>query len=229
MTICFLTAMKMECEHMLEESKLLCEETYGFAHLYLLEHEGEQFYLCASGIGKVLASSAVSAIIVAHPEIDAFINVGIGGSLDAAKAPVLSALIASGFVQHDNDTTAFGDPPGYLNGLDMVNIPADTKLNDVFSKICDQGHLKRFEGVLASGDQFIADKKKKEEIAHEHNAIMVDMEAAAFAEVCYVYHKPFTSVRIVSDASGDQDEYLKYKPLACSIASEIGLKAVAML
>ena len=229
MTICFLTAMKMECEHMLEESKLLCEETYGFAHLYLLEHGEKKFYLCASGIGKVLAASAVSAIIVAHPEIDAFINVGIGGSLDAAKAPVLSALIASSFVQHDNDTTAFGDPRGFLNGLDMVNIPADSALNETLSRICDEGRLKHFEGVMASGDQFIVERKKKERIMETHDAIMVDMEAAAFAEVCYVYHKPFTSLRIVSDANGDQNEYMKYKPLACSIASEIGLKAVAML
>ena len=82
---------------------------------------------------------------------------------------------------------------------------------------------------MASGDQFIVERTKKERIMETHDAIMVDMEAAAFAEVCYVYHKPFTSLRIVSDANGDQNEYMKYKPLACSIASEIGLKAVAML
>jgi len=225
MMICFLSPMDAEAQHLLDSSDLLHEEQLGFAKVYKLSFSGIVFYVCVGGIGKVLSSAAVTACILAHPEVDAFINIGIGGSLDAEKAPLLSAVIGEKFCQHDMDTTAFGDPKSYLNGLGIVDIPADLGLNIKIQHACQALSIPCTKGVIASGDQGIADENKKREIAEYYGALLIDMEAAAFAEVCYVYDKPFGCLRIVSDAVDHSAEYLENKypagKKACEVALEI--------
>ena len=176
-----------------------------------------------SGIGKVLAASALSAAISAHPEIDAVINVGIGGSLDANAAPLLSAVLGEKFAQHDMDTTCFGDPLGYLNGIDTVYLDASDELLASLEEACGRIAIPCVRATIASGDRFITDEKEKGEIVRRFGALLIDMETAAFAEVCHVYHKPFSCLRIVSDAVDHYNEYVRYKPLAIETACKAAL------
>ena len=136
MTFCFLSALNAEIQYLLDCSTIEKEEQLGFAKLYTLNYKDVRYFVCVSGVGKVLSGSAATACCIAHPEIDAFINIGIGGSLDASKAPLLSAILGSSFVQHDMDTSALGDPYGYLDGLKCVEIPADPVLNQKIEQAC---------------------------------------------------------------------------------------------
>ena len=140
------------------------------------------------------------------------------------KAPLLSAVIANEFVQHDMDTTAFGDPHGFLNGLGKVKISADSALMKRISAACEDLSVPFTYGLIATGDHFIADEKQKETVINRFGALLIDMETAAFAEVCDVYQKPFACLRIVSDAVDHNAEYRKYKPIAGKKACEVGLR-----
>ena len=88
--------------------------------------EGREVVTAVSGIGKVSAAMCAQAMISAfHPE--AIICTGVAGSL-SEKLSIGSVAVASGVVQHDLDTTVFGDPLGYLSKPGLVEIPTDASL-----------------------------------------------------------------------------------------------------
>ena len=225
--ICILCAMEGEAKPILGKVEVRFSEKHGLATLYSCVYKGHEFFVAQCGVGKVFSASGLSAIITAHPEIDAYINVGVGGSLDPEKANLLSAVIGKGFVQHDFDTSAFGDPIGFLWGIDIIEVPADKELVELVCKASKQAGLSVYEGVIASGDTFIVDEEKKQGFVKEFDAISVDMEASAYATVAYIHKKPFTALRIVSDAVDHQNEYLKYKEKAAELGSEVALNAIA--
>lgn len=223
MTICFLSAMETEVAVFLNRCTVVSKERFGIAQLYTLDYNGAKFYACVSGVGKVLAGSGTMAAIMSHPDIDAFINVGIGGSLDATKAPLMTAVLGSKFVQHDYDTSAFGDPYGYLWGPNRVFIEADLKLNELLQGSCRDLGVAFTVAPIASGDKFMVLDADKKVVQERFGALMIDMETAAFAELAYVNEKPFACLRIVSDAVDHDKEYLQYREVAAAKACEIAL------
>ena len=80
-------------------------------------------------------------------------------------------------------------------------------------KVAIAKSLELKEGIIATGDQFIADPAKKEWIASTFKADAIEMEGAAVAAVCDVFDVPFFVLRAISDAadmdaSFDFDEFL---------------------
>jgi adenosylhomocysteine nucleosidase len=58
-------------------------------------------------------------------------------------------------------------------------------------------------GLIASGDQFIASDTARATLrAAVPDALAVEMEGAAVAQVCYEYTIPFAVMRVISDAAG---------------------------
>lgn len=223
MLTCFLCAMDSEAKPLLAKTETLSTSKVGFATLYSCSYEGKSFFVAVCGIGKVLSACGLSGIAVAHPEIDQFINLGVGGSLDASKAPLLSAVVGKGFVQHDMDTSPIGDPKAYLSGVGLIEIPAEEHMVEALSKACREVGLSVYCGTIASGDTFITDEEIKQGFVRDFGAISVDMEGAAHAEAAYVYKKPFAALRIISDAVDHNKEYQLYKDKAADIGSEVAL------
>jgi adenosylhomocysteine nucleosidase len=56
-------------------------------------------------------------------------------------------------------------------------------------------------GCLVSGDQVIADDTKKQWLHHSFNALAVDMESGAMAQIAYLNHVSWLAVRAVSDSA----------------------------
>ena len=221
---CFLCAMESEAKPILEKVDVLESTKIGYATLYACSDKGKKFFVAVCGVGKVFSASGFSGIIVAHPEIDRFINVGIGGSLNAEKAPLLSAVVGDSFVQHDMDTSAVdGCPRGFLWGIELIKIPGEKGIVKALASTCENLDIPVYCGTIVSGDTFVADEEKKKGFVEEFDAISVDMEAAAYATVAYVYGKPFTALRIISDAVDHYAEYLLYKGQAAEKASEVAL------
>lgn len=228
MKVCFLFALAHEMRYLLAHSHVLSEEQLGYARLYRMESEGHEFFACVSGVGKVLAGSAACQCALTHPEIDAFVNLGIGGSLDAEKAPLLSVVIGRDYVQHDFDTSALGDPVGLLDGIGKIRLDSDAKLRYLLRKTCAKLGVNCYEGTIASGDRFLVNDEDKAVVVREFGNIMIDMESAAFAEGCYVHHKPFCALRVVSDAVNHSEEYMQNRFPAGEKACEIGLAFLSL-
>ena len=113
-----------------------------------------------SGIGKV--NAAICAQILADRyQVDAIINTGIAGSLNA-DINIGDIVLSTDTVEHDMDAVSFGYPLGQIPRMDTLSFAADKKLRTVAKRVCEQVNpeVGVFEGRVVSGDQFISDKDK---------------------------------------------------------------------
>ena len=60
-----------------------------------------------------------------------------------------------------------------------------------------------FEGRVASGDQFVADKETKEKIIANTQAYCTEMEGAAIGQAAYLNGIPYLVIRAISDKADD--------------------------
>ncbi len=174
---------------------------------------GNKFVILSqSGIGKVNAAINAQYIIdTFHP--DMIINTGVAGGLGNGLK-IGNIIIAEYLVQHDFDVTFLGYAKGNMcNGKDKTKPTkyyCDKNLTENFEKIINEKmpEIKYYKGVIASGDIFVSDKKRKEEINKTFGAIAVEMEGCAVAQAASRNGVPFIIIRAISDlADGTKDEY----------------------
>lgn len=160
---------------------------------------GKEVVLAVCGIGKVFAAICTQTMILTyHPDV--IINTGVAGTL-SDKLSIGDVAVSTHVVQHDMDTTALGDPPGLLSGLDIVKIPADEKTASVLSAIIREKGINTLEGVIATGDKFLASSEIKKHIVDTFSAIAGEMEGGSVGHVCYVNQVPFCVLRAISDCA----------------------------
>ena len=183
--------------------------------------EGRRVVIAVSGIGKVFASMC-AALMINEYAPERIINCGVGGAL-VPDMEIGDALIATGALQHDMDTSALGDPKGLISGINIVTLPSVCpELEGVEELDIDGKRVKLWHGKIASGDKFISDKGEKEMIAREFDAMVCEMEGAAIAQVCYAANIPCTILRTVSDTlSGGDVDFEKFKVYAAEISNSV--------
>ena len=178
---------------------------------------GKDVVVAQCGIGKVFAALCAEAMILKYAP-DRIINTGVAGTL-SAEAGLLDIVVSSSVVEHDMDTSPLGDPVGLISGINIVNIPACPTLADEICNAAKQLNKKCVRGVIASGDQFIADKQKKDYIRDTFNALACEMEGAAIGHVCYVNEVDFAIIRCISDSADDAAGVMDY-PTMCQSAAK---------
>lgn len=160
--------------------------------------------IAVCGIGKVFAAIAAEAMIITFkPEL--IINSGVAGAL-CKDLRVADIALAEDVVQHDMDTTAFGDPPGLLSGINIVNIPCDKNAVLKIEKAIKKLGISYIKGRIASGDVFVNTRERKIALGENFSAAACEMEGASIGHVCYVNKVPFAVLRSVSDSLSDNSE-----------------------
>ena len=156
------------------------------------------------GIGTVNAALCVQMLCdcfgVTH-----VVNTGIAGSL-CADLDIGDLVISQDAMYHDFDCCAFGYPVGKVPGM-PESFPADPALIDLAmasAESVNPGHTKL--GRVASGDQFVCEKAKKEHIIAVTQALCTEMEGAAIAHAAYRNAIPFVIIRAISDKADDSAE-----------------------
>ena len=154
--------------------------------------------VCAvCGIGKVFAAMCTEAMIIKYsPEL--IINTGVGGTL-TRELGIGDVAVSSAVCQHDMDTTALGDEPGLISGINKVYFDADAAAAGEIEAIAAEMGIKTYRGTIASGDRFVASAAEKERITSTFGAISCEMEGAAVGHVCFVNEVPFVIIRAISD------------------------------
>ena len=178
----------------------------------------EEVVVAQCGIGKVFAGIAAQTMILCF-DVDAIVNVGVAGTL-SERVGLLELAIATEVVQHDMDTSPLGDPVGLISGINKVGLPASPALCERIVKTAERLEIPYARGVIASGDQFIADRAKKEWIRDQFNAIACEMEGAAIGQVCYVNGIDFAILRAISDNADDAAATLDYPTLCARAAAQ---------
>lgn len=188
-----------------------------------LEKAGTTFYkgkigntevvLVQCGIGKV-SSAICTQMLIDFYEPAVIINSGVAGAL-SKEVTVGDVVIATSAVQHDFDSTAFGDPKGTLEifGKKMIELPADEEISEkLFEAAKNLEGTRAFRGIVATGDKFVADSEERLSIGKEFSALACEMEGGAMAQVCVRAGVPFAILRSISDDIGhnttvDFDEF----------------------
>lgn len=155
-----------------------------------------------SGIGKVNAALCTQNMINEYaPEL--IINTGCAAGV-GKDVHIGDIVLAKSAVQHDLDYGNLGDQRGFINGINLINIPADMENTEKIAKIAESMGINTKIGVVATGDQFLCESAKKKDICDTFGADAVEMEGGAIAHAAYMNGTPFVILRSVSD-SGDEE------------------------
>ncbi len=164
---------------------------------------GKEVVVVRSGIGKVNAAMCTQILIDTY-QIEAVINTGIAGSLNA-QIDIGDIVLSTDTLEHDMDAVAFGYPVGQIPRMDTLSFEADEKMRTLAKKVCEDviPEVSVFEGRVVSGDQFVSDKGKKDWLVQNFDGYCTEMEGAAIAHAAYLNGIPFLIIRAISDKADD--------------------------
>ena len=155
---------------------------------------GHQVVVLQCGIGIVNAAiGAVTMIAQFSPHY--VINTGVAGGADE-RVNVMDIVVGEKVAYHDvwcgpecEIGVVQGLPPYFSADRSIVeSLPASPLLK---------------YGLIVSGDQFVESIDKVKKIkANFPDALAIDMESGAIAQVCELMKVPFLSLRVISDSPG---------------------------
>jgi adenosylhomocysteine nucleosidase len=184
--------------------------------------EGQRVTIVQSRIGKVAAALTAASLVRDHG-VDLIVFTGIAGALHDDLA-IGDVVVATELVQHD----LAGPPQMFARSeiplLGVVELPTDVAVSaaaveaatdfvahgieplvgaDLLAEL-GIGRPKVHVGQVATGDEFIEGALKQVVQQRSPDAICVDMEGAAVAQVCHeLGGVPLCVIRAISDlASG---------------------------
>ena len=204
-------AMREELEPILEKVEVKEVIEYARNKYYLAKFENLDLVLAYSKIGKVNAATTATILIEKFGAKKILFS-GVAGAIDN-ELKIGDLIIATKTCQHDVDLTVFGYPPGYIPES-KIYFDCDENLNNIAKKVANKLGIKLKEGIIASGDQFIHSRKKKEWIKKTFNASAIEMEGGAVGCVTWTLDVPFFMLRSISDtaeegAGVDFDRFLE--------------------
>ena len=181
---------------------------------------GHDVVVVLSGIGKVAAATTATALIERFG-VQRIVFTGVAGGLgDGVK--VGDVVVAKSFLQHDMDASPIFprfEAPGYgrstfdadaaltaqlLRASERMLQASATHLPESVRSAFDLHAPRCHQGLLVSGDRFVSSTTECEALRFaQPGALAVEMEGAAFAQVCHDYAVPLAVVRTISDRADD--------------------------
>ena len=207
-----ISAMDNEVALLLSEADIDHVDTIGGVDFHVGALHGQPVVIMRSGIGKVMAASAATAMLLNYP-ISKVIFTGIAGGV-GDETQVLDQVIATRLVQHDYGTITnegfvwssgvtadeMGEKDFYTCNPELVDLAYEAAV-----QVLGKGHV--FKGTIATGDQFVASEEYVQKLQRDFDAIACEMEGASIAAVCTQYRVPFVVIRAMSDkADGNAHE-----------------------
>lgn len=174
---------------------------------------GTPCVIALSRIGKV-AAAATASIVIREFQVSKVIFTGLAGSLHA-DVDVGDVVVASTLMQHDMDARPlFGRYEIPLLG--RVHFEPDAALSNLLRDSAQAFVLRRgaagntadatlaqpkvHAGLIATGDIFVSHHDEAQALRERlPDALCVEMEGAAMAQICYEFGIPFAVMRVISD------------------------------
>lgn len=187
---------------------------------------GKDVCIVVCGVGKVNAAMCALMLIEKYKP-DIVLNSGVAGSLSPIVG-IGDIVVATKSVEHDMNGTALGDKQGEITFPDgnMMFFECDKQASTLLAAICKEiPDTKVAQGIIASGDIFVSDRKQRFKINDRFGALACEMEGAAIGHVCVRCEVPYGIIRAISD---DLDEnkgmdFVKF----CELASKKTVAAVS--
>ena len=198
-----------------EQKQVVGGREFWIGHLH-----GQDVVAVLSGIGKV-AAATTAALLIERFGVGRIVFTGVAGGLGPG-VNVGDMVLARCFLQHDMDASPLF-PRHEVPGYGRARFDADGGLADALELTCervlhslpprlDAVTVEAFglqaprlhQGLLISGDRFVATTAESAALQRElPEALAVEMEGAAFAQVCHDFGVPLAVVRTISDRADD--------------------------
>lgn len=185
--------------------------------------------LIESGIGKVNVAIATT-LLLENFNVKCVINTGSAGGIKT-DAEVGDVVISEKVSYHDVDVTGFGYAWGQVPGL-PVAFEADDSLIKKVTTILQKADIPHFKGHIVTGDAFVNRPAQLTLIQEKFpQAVALEMEAAAVAQVCHIAQIPFIVVRALSDIAGKESHlsFEEFLPKAAEASSKMVVELVGVL
>ena len=206
--------------------------------------DGTPIVAARSGVGKVNAAIAAT-LLVDHFSPSAVVFTGTAGAIDAELNPG-DVVVGSAVGYYDfGDVTTGGfvrSPTRDASSgrLDPAFFPADPTLLAAARRAAGTVKLSRGpdaesslpprirEGLIVTGDAFVANPTHREDLRRELNASAVEMEGAAVAQVCARFGVPTIIIRSITDHADDgaTGSYQRFVGVASRNAAALALATI---
>jgi adenosylhomocysteine nucleosidase len=151
------------------------------------------------------------------------INIGVAGGIEPSLK-IGDIVVADKVCEHDMDTTAVGDEPGFITGIDMVYMHCDSEISNIISECAKDMGLHTVRGTIATGDIFVAENSVRNRISQLFNGVAAEMEGGSIGHVCVMNDVPFAILRAMSDCAND-DSKVDF-PVFAAKAAENSIKII---
>lgn len=213
-----------------ERKQLAAGRDFWAGHLH-----GHEVVVVLSRIGKV-AAATTATVLIERFGVKRILFTGVAGGL-APGVKVGDVVIANSFMQHDMDASPIF-PRFEIPLYGVSRFAADAEMAESLARataevLRDPARLvgdaamrefgiaapKIHRGLVASGDRFVSSAQEVQALrAALPDALAVEMEGAAIAQVCHDYGIPFAAVRTISD-SADDSAHVDFTRFVGSVAS----------
>lgn len=181
-----------------EQKQAVAGREFWRGHLH-----GQEVVAVLSRIGKV-AAATTATVLIERFGVDRIVFTGVAGGL-APGVKVGDVVVADSFMQHDLDASPIF--PRYEVPLYGVSrFATDSELSARLAAAARKAlpGVTVHRGLVVSGDRFVSTTAESRALQSAlPEALAVEMEGAAFAQVCHDYGVPFAAVRTVSDRADD--------------------------
>lgn len=202
---------------------------------HLGQMEGQPVVMVLSGIGKV-AAATTAALLLNEMDVQRIVFTGAAGGLGTGVR-VGDVVVARELLQHDMDASPLF-PRFEVPLTGRSRFPTDPDLSDSLAAAAlhclnhateriGETHLADFgidspllhEGLVVSGDRFVATAAESAALrAALPDALAVEMEGAAVAQVCADFGRPFAVIRTISDRA-DDSAHVDFNRFIAEVAS----------
>ena len=196
------------------------KEVVGGREFWVGHLHGQDVVAVLSGIGKVSAATTAT-LLIDRFKVQRIVFTGVAGGLGPG-VKVGDVVLARSFLQHDMDASPLF-PRHEVPLYGRARFEADAALADALELACERmlhslpqqlgtSTVDAFglqaprlhQGLLISGDRFVATTAESAALQRElPDALAVEMEGAAFAQVCHDFGVPLAVVRTISDRADD--------------------------
>lgn len=203
MTLAIVSAMHEELAAVLalmpdEQMVVAGGREYWRGHLH-----GNEVIAVLSRIGKVSAATTATALVERFG-VRRIVFTGVAGGL-AAGVNVGDVVIADAFLQHDLDVSPlFPRHEVPLYGTDRFATDASLSAQLAQAVRTALPDVRVHRGLVVSGDRFVSTSAESAVLRKQlPDALAVEMEGAAIAQVCRDYGVAYAAVRTISDRADD--------------------------
>ena len=218
MSLAIVSAMHEELAAVLElmpdeHKQLAAGREFWLGHLH-----GQEVVAVLSRVGKVAAATTATALIERFG-VTRMVFTGVAGGLGPG-VNVGDVVVAGSFMQHDMDASPVF-PKYEIPLYGMSRFATDAALSAELAQAAERAlpGVTVHRGLVLSGDRFVSTTLECRALqAALPEALAVEMEGAAFAQVCHDYGLPFPAVRTISDRA-DDDAHVDFARFIREVAS----------